>query len=210
MGAGGSRRGGGGSGGNSPRLTEEERVRAVRIGRVLWSARVRAGRSQEQCADRVGLSHAQISMVERGKALLAAVHLEILAEYLAIPAHIVWPATLGGAHLRKAYVQAQPGETVVILVGPEDADLLATPVERPALEAQTVREPPPGAERVPRLRPRSGRARVSPLDEIEMWYTEENRERRRLLDERRARERAGEEDSHPTPGPDRGDASASD
>ncbi len=90
--------------------------RSREIGIALERARRRQKKSIRQCAEFLGISRRRYTEIEKGTAFIAAVELEDLVLFLGVPPHEVWPASLLEEHTRRVLVEAQPGDSVQVIV----------------------------------------------------------------------------------------------
>jgi transcriptional regulator with XRE-family HTH domain len=90
--------------------------RSREIGVALERARRREKKSIRQCAEFLGISRRRYTEIEKGAAFIAAVELEELVRFLRVPPHEVYPADLVEEYTRRLVVQAQPGESVQVVV----------------------------------------------------------------------------------------------
>jgi transcriptional regulator with XRE-family HTH domain len=91
-----------------------ERYRQV--GQTLRDARGRKHISVTKCAEHINTSRRRYASLESGEAIIGVAELELLIDFLEIPVQEVWPnrERTDGAH--RITVQAEPGETVQIVV----------------------------------------------------------------------------------------------
>jgi len=99
-------------------LTVVERLqqRNQEIGTLLVQARKLQHRSVTECAERLATSRRRYSAIERGEAAVSAAELELLIDYLQIPAHMFWKGAYPQAEVQHLVVQAAPGKTLQVVV----------------------------------------------------------------------------------------------
>ncbi|MDQ3930582.1 MAG: helix-turn-helix domain-containing protein [Chloroflexota bacterium] len=101
------------------------RERSKQIGEALRRARERARRSVRECSAYIGTAPRRYTKIEQGTVHITAVELEALVQYLDVPAHEVWPMALIAPRTRSIMVNAEPGESVHVVVNiaasPSDA-----------------------------------------------------------------------------------------
>ena len=99
-------------------LTVVERLqqRNQEIGTLLVQARKLQHRSVTDCAERLATSRRRYSAIERGEAAVSAAELELLIDYLQIPAHMFWKGAYPQAEAQHLVVQAAPGKTLQVVV----------------------------------------------------------------------------------------------
>jgi hypothetical protein len=68
------------------------------------------------CSAHLGITTRRYSAIERGTSYITAVELEEIVDYLDIPPHEVWPQPLMDKGRRRVVVEAQPGESVELIV----------------------------------------------------------------------------------------------
>jgi transcriptional regulator with XRE-family HTH domain len=102
--------------GNTPAISEEIQRRQREIGSILGAARQQQQRTVTDCATILGTSRRRYTAIERGEAIIGAVELEILAEYLHIDPGLLWHNLGSSEQARKVVVQASPGEDLQIVI----------------------------------------------------------------------------------------------
>lgn len=90
--------------------------RSKQIGAALKRARLRTGKSMRHCSAHLGITTRRYSGIERGTSYITAVELEAIVDYLDIPPHEVWPQPMIDKGRRRVVVDAQPGESIEVLV----------------------------------------------------------------------------------------------
>lgn len=86
------------------------------IGSVLAQAREQQHRSVTECAAALATSRRRYSAIERGEVAVSAAELELLMEYLEIPARLLWQGERSPSGVHHLVVQAPPGKTVQVVV----------------------------------------------------------------------------------------------
>ncbi|MDQ5822773.1 MAG: helix-turn-helix transcriptional regulator [Chloroflexota bacterium] len=97
-------------------MTSRMDERSRQIGDALRRARERARRSVRECALLLGTSPRRYAKLEQGTVQITAVELETMAEVLDVPPYEVWPMTLIESRTRRVVVEAEPGESVQVVV----------------------------------------------------------------------------------------------
>jgi hypothetical protein len=69
-----------------------------------------------ECAAYIGTSPKRYAKLEKGAVHITAVELEVLVRFLDAPPHEVWPAALIESRTRRVVVDAEPGESVQVVV----------------------------------------------------------------------------------------------
>jgi transcriptional regulator with XRE-family HTH domain len=86
------------------------------IGSVLAQARQQQHRSVTECAAVLATSRRRYSAIEQGAVAVSAAELELLMEYLEIPARQLWQNEHSPSGIHHLVVQAPPGKTVQVVV----------------------------------------------------------------------------------------------
>lgn len=86
------------------------------IGSVLTQAREQQHRSVTECASVLATSRRRYSAIERGDVAVSAAELELLIDYLEIPARLLWQGERSPSGVHHLVVQAPPGKTVQVVV----------------------------------------------------------------------------------------------
>ncbi len=86
------------------------------IGSVLAQARRQQHRSVTECAAVLATSRRRYSAMEQGAVAVSAAELELLINYLEIPAHLLWEGERSPSGVHHLVVQAPPGKTVQVVV----------------------------------------------------------------------------------------------
>jgi transcriptional regulator with XRE-family HTH domain len=86
------------------------------IGSVLAQARQQQHRSVTECAAVLSTSRRRYSAMEQGAVAVSAAELELLIDYLEIPAHLLWEGERSPSGVHHLVVQAPPGKTVQVVV----------------------------------------------------------------------------------------------
>lgn len=110
--------------GGAAELSVDLNERSREIGEALRRARVRSRRSIRVCAAHIGTSPRRYADIERGTIYVAAVELEELVAFLAVPPHEVWPQAVIDKSRRRVVIDAHPGESVEMVV-----NIAASPTE---------------------------------------------------------------------------------
>src|ERR1051326_9102288 len=97
-------------------VVERLQRRNQEIGTVLVQARKLQHRSVAECAERLATSRRRYSAIERGEAAVSASELELLMDYLEIPAHMLRWGGHQQAEVQHLVVQAAPGKTVQVVL----------------------------------------------------------------------------------------------
>jgi predicted transcriptional regulator len=95
---------------------EQLRQRNQEISQILARARQEQERSVTECAGVLGTSRRRYRAIEAGAVAVTAAELEVLMRYLHVPAQAVWRDLSASVPARHVVVQAQPGETVQLVV----------------------------------------------------------------------------------------------
>ena len=74
------------------------------------------GQLLTECAAALATSRRRYSAIERGEVAVSAAELELLMEYLEIPAHLLWQGERSPSGIHHLVVQAPPGKTVQVVV----------------------------------------------------------------------------------------------
>ncbi len=83
---------------------------------VLAQARRQQHRSVTECAAMLATSRRRYSSMEQGAVAVSAAELELLIDYLEIPAHLLWRGERSSLGVHHLVVQAPPGKTVQVVV----------------------------------------------------------------------------------------------
>jgi hypothetical protein len=86
------------------------------IGKILREARGRKLIPVTKCADLIATSRRRYTAMENGEVAIGIAELEILMDYLEVPAHEIWDEVKDDEDSPHLIVQARPGETVEIRV----------------------------------------------------------------------------------------------
>jgi transcriptional regulator with XRE-family HTH domain len=99
-----------------PTVVERLQQRNQEIALFLAQARKLQHRSVTECAERLATSRRRYSAIERGEAAVSVAELELLMDYLEIPAHMLWKGADSQAEVQHVVVQAAPGKIVQVVV----------------------------------------------------------------------------------------------
>jgi transcriptional regulator with XRE-family HTH domain len=99
-----------------PTVASRLQRRNQEIGSVLAQAREQQHRSVTECASVLATSRRRYSAIERGYAAVSAAELELLVDYLEIPARLLWQGERSPSGVHHFVVQAPPGKTVQVEV----------------------------------------------------------------------------------------------
>lgn len=99
-----------------PTVASRLQRRNQEIGIVLAQAREQHHRSVTECASVLATSRRRYSAIERGEVAVSAAELELLIDYLEIPARLLWQGEHSPSGVHHLAVQAPPGKTVQVEV----------------------------------------------------------------------------------------------
>lgn len=90
------------------------RARNQEFGNLLATARRDQRKSLSECAAHIATTRQRYTAIEHGTAPIHAAELELLLDYLNIPAEHVWPALATGKG-QPVIVTLEPGEMIMLM-----------------------------------------------------------------------------------------------